>query len=159
MMSKWDYPVVLRREESRVLGPLHALEATLEAELHALESCRPTAANYNDAFRLRETLRQLRQGVPLAEGMDPRLYQLLSSEGMRRFHFRATGLAPWCACAPVCWPSSRRPPSPACPAGAAVSIYGAAVEVQIAGARRNTGDLVQLSEEAAARWADKLEPV
>ncbi len=75
--------------------PLRELEAELEAELQELESRRRTAANYLLPSQLRETLRQVRSGVSLTnEGVDARLWAILNTEQMRRFQFRAPGLAP-----------------------------------------------------------------
>ena len=128
--------------------------------LRDAESRLPTAATYNDRYRVRESLRQLRQGVPLSEGMTPRLWELSSSPGMRRFHFAAPGLAPLLRLREQLVAEQRAATAPP-PAGAELKSfrYTGPPWEKVAGARRNTGDVIALSDEAARRWATVLELV
>ena len=140
--------------------PLLALEATLETELKLLESRPRTPADYLRPAQLREALRQLREGASLGEGMDARLWAVLSTEQMRRFRFRAPGLAPLRRLRDrlLAEQQAAAEPQPVAPV-LNFRYTGPPWKFKVAGARRNTGDVVQLSEEVAVHWADKLEPV
>ena len=107
----------------------------------------------------RDTLRQLRRGVPLGEGMDLRLYQLLSSEQLRRFRFHSPGLAPRLRLRDRLLAEQQAAAQPAEGPVLLNYRYTGPPWFKVAGARRNTGDVIQLSEEAAAPWSDKLELV
>jgi hypothetical protein len=77
------------------LQPLHQLEATLEAELRDLESRRRTPYDFNHPADVRQSLRQLREGAALAvEGVETRVFEVLNTPEMRRFHLAAPGIAP-----------------------------------------------------------------
>jgi hypothetical protein len=147
------------REIAAALEPLRALEATLEAELQKAKSQRPTPMTHNDAFRIGETLRQLRQGVPMGEGIDQRLYDVLNTKELRRFKFHTPGLASLLRLRDRLLAEQRATADPPPAPELLEWRYTGEPWGKVAGARRQTGDVLRLSADVAARWADKLEPV
>lgn len=139
--------------------PLRQLEAELEAELKEALAQRPTPQNHNRPFDLRETLRQLRQGVPLGQGMAPRLYAVLKSEQMARFRFRTPGLGPLVRLRERLLQEQRALAAPAVVPVLFEYRYTGKPWGKVAGQRRQTGDVLQLTEEQSALWASVLEPV
>jgi hypothetical protein len=144
----------------RAEQPLRELEATLVAELKEAESQRPTPTTHLQPHRLRETLRQLRTGVHPNEGVDPRLWVVLNSPEMALFRFRAPGLAPLARLrAKLIAQQEAATNPPRKPPLLKFRYTGPAWKFKVAGARHNTGDVIQLTQEAAAQYADKLEPM
>jgi hypothetical protein len=133
------------------LALLREREATLEARKKQALSQRPRPTTYNDAFRAGESLRQLREGVPLGEGMDPEVYAVLSSSEIRRFHFHTPGIAPLVRLREKLLAEQQAivNPTPAPPLLA--YRYTGTPWQKVAGARRQTGDVIRLSAAEAHR--------
>lgn len=144
---------------TRAEQPLRELEAVLEAELAAAESQRPTPTTHNRPHELRTTLRQLRQGMFANEGTDPRVWAALHSEEMQAFRFRSPGLAPLERLRAKLLAEQEAAANPPVPPPVFQFRYTGEPWKKVAGARRQTGDLIQLTQEAASRWASVLEPV
>jgi hypothetical protein len=141
------------------LKPLLEFRATLEAELKAAQAARPTPTTHNDAHRAKETLHQLQHGTRLGEGMDPRLWDLLNTPAIRRHRFYAPGIEPLERKRDqfLALQVAMANPAPAAPLLA--YRYTGPHWGKVAGARRQTGDVIHLSAEEATQWTDKLEAV
>jgi len=140
--------------------PLRDLEATLEAELKAAESQKPTPTTRNLPFELRTTLRQLRDGLSFNEGTDPRVWAVLNSEQMQRFRFRAPGLAPLDRLRAKLLAEQQAAENPPVASPLLKFRYTEPPwKFKVAGGRWNTGDVLQLTADAARAYGDKLEPV
>jgi hypothetical protein len=139
--------------------PLRDLETTLEAELREAESQRPTPTTHLRPHRTRETLRQLRVGVNPNEGIDARLWSVLNTPAMQRFRFRSPGLAPLARLKAKLLAEQEAANNPPPPVPLLKFRYTGAMWGKVAGKRHATGDIIQLTQEAASPYADKLELV
>ena len=138
--------------------PLRELAATLEAELKELESRRRTAFDFDHPGHIRQTLRQLEQGVSLGTGMDPRLYALLSAPGMARFRFRAPGLAPLARLRAKLLAAEQVPAEPG-PLLKFRYIGPKWKHSLVQGEWLQPGDVVELTAQSAAQSPHRFEPV
>jgi hypothetical protein len=139
--------------------PLLDLQATLEAELKQAESQRPTPTTHNRPFELRMTLRQLREGASFNDAMDQRLWDVLTSEPVKRLRLRAPGLASLTRLRAKLAEQEAAKNPPAAEPVAKYRYTGPPWKFKIGGGRHNTGDIVQLTQEAATKHADQLEAV
>jgi hypothetical protein len=137
--------------------PLRELETTLEKELALAESQRPTPTTHNRPFELRMALRQLREGASFNDGMDQRLWDVLTSEPVKRLRLRAPGLASLTRLRAKL--AEQEAPKPEPEPLSKYRYTGEPWKFKIGGGRWNTGDVLQLTAEVAARWPDKLELV
>ena len=144
---------------TRAEQPLRELEATLEAELKDAEGQRPTPTTHNRPFELRQAIRHVREGVAANEATDPRVWAALHSEEMRAFHFRAPGLAPLARLRAKLEAEQHAASHPPSPEPVAQYRFTGKPWTKVAGRRLAPGEVVQLSQQAAARWRDQLEPV
>jgi hypothetical protein len=79
-------------EIDAALGLLRNLRAIVAGELTALEARRRTAYDYLHPGQLRATLQQIDEGVHRDDGVNPRLYALITSPEVARFKLRTPGI-------------------------------------------------------------------
>ena len=144
---------------ARAEQPLLQLEATLEAELAEAERQRPTPTTHNRPFDLRKALWHLREGLSRNDGTDPRVWRVLTSEEIQAFRFRSPGLAALARLKAKLLAEQEKAIHPPEAPPVFTFRYTGEPWKKVAGARRQAGELIQLTQEEAARWTGVLEPV